>query len=161
MYHFFKIIFLSCSLLATFTLHSTGIYISSLGQVRIHINQSIRQAGLNPHIIPGDIKLGSTLLVVTTPKEMKSVHIESACEHKESLLYSASQNERTTSIIQVNFLSACNSPSVRIGDIENVFTDTLAELPIEPLWNVQTVLINKSSEDLVVIMRKGIEIPQK
>lgn len=135
-------------LLAPFTLHSTDIYTSSHGEVRIHAN-------LNPQIVPEDPKLGSTVLVVSAPTDKKDIHIVTPCKHKESVLFRESlKNRKTIYIIQLTFRESCGTTDISIGDMENVFTDSRFPLPMKPFWKVENRLMNTDSSRLLETMRK-------
>ncbi|MDD5377038.1 MAG: M23 family metallopeptidase [Candidatus Gracilibacteria bacterium] len=135
-----------------FTLHSTDIYVSSLGEVQIHAN-------LNPHIIPGDLKLGNTVLIVSAPRDQKDIHIVTKCEHRESILYKEPKGEeKMVYIMQVTFPSSCETTDISIGNQENIFTDTTFPLPIESLSQIESNLINTNSTELLSVMRgQGIQ----
>lgn len=136
------------ALLFPFTLHSTDIYTSSHGEVRIHAN-------LNSHIIPGDAKLGSTVLVVSAPIEQENIHVVTPCEHKESVLYKEAKGEnKMMYVIHVVFPVSCDSTDISLGDKENIFTDSTFSLPMEPFWRMENSLINTDSAHLLEIMRE-------
>lgn len=137
------------------TLHSTDIFVSSQGEVKI-------LASLNPHIIPGNPKLGNTILIVNAPKKQKNIRIITSCEHKESILYKESkEDKKTIYVIQVSFPDSCEIPNIRIGDQENVFTDTLFSLPMEAFGKMENSLVNTNSNELLSIMRKQSIAPSK
>lgn len=109
-----------------FTLHSTDIYHSSEGTIKINAN-------LNSFIIPGDAKLGSTVLVISAPTKQEGIYIVSSCNHTESLLYKKAIGEdKMLSITKLSFPTPCEDTTIRIGDNQNIFTDTAVSLPIEP-----------------------------
>lgn len=129
------------------TLHSTDIYNTSGGSVQIRSN-------LNTTIIPGDRELGSTVLIVTTPKDMKDVHIESPCEHKENILYRYENSKKEDiSIIQVTFPIACESGTLQVKNEESIFTDSTKNISITSHSLIKRELVNMSNEELVGIMR--------
>lgn len=144
------------TLLFPFTLHSTDIYTSSHGEVQIHAN-------LNPHIIPGDPKLGGTVLVVSAPIEQKDIHIVTLCEHTESVLYKEPvRDEKMLYIIRIAFPSSCETTVTYVGDRENIFTDTFLSLPMKSLSNMESDLINTRSDGLLPIMRaQPLVLPEK
>lgn len=118
---------LSILFVIPFTLHSTDIFHSSEGLVKIHAN-------LNPHIIPADPKLGNTVLIVSAPMGMKTIHLVTSCEHKESILYKSPAKEgKMLYVIQVSFPVSCDVTDISLGDRESVFIDTTLSLPIESL----------------------------
>ena len=130
------------------TLYSTDIYTSSHGEVKIYAN-------LNSHIISGDSKLGNTLLVVSAPIEQKNIHIVSSCEHTESVLYKEpTQNKKMVYVIQVAFPTLCDIQEIRIGNSENIFTDTIFSLPLESLNHLENSFIDTDNEHLLSIMRE-------
>lgn len=136
------------TLIIPFTLHSTDIYISSHGTVQILAN-------LNPHIVSGDSKLGSTVLIVSAPLEQKDIHIMTPCEHRESILYKEPKGDnKILYVIQVTFPVSCEATVMYIGDRENIFTDTFLSLPIESLWKMENSLINTDSTNLLSFMRE-------
>lgn len=138
---------LSVLLTLPLTLHSTDIYTSSQGAVQIRAN-------INPHIVPGDPKLGNTVLVVSAPATQGGIHIATPCEHTESILHKeAKENGTMIYVLQVNFPTACESTDVSIGDWENIFTDTTLHLPIESFSKLENSLINTDSTNLLGIMR--------
>lgn len=143
----FRIILLSTILVFPFTLHSTDIYTSSEGKVKILAN-------LNPHIIPGDPKLGNTLLVVSAPVKNEGIHLVTPCEHTESVLSRITKDTQTLSIIQVVFPTFCDMSMIRVGDEGNVFTDTLFTLQIKSRSTLEKSLLNTKSEELLGIMRE-------
>lgn len=133
-------------LLVPFTLHSTDIYTSSEGKVRILAN-------LNPHIVPGDPKLGNTIFVVSAPIKNEDIHLVTPCKHTESVLYRTTKNTQTLAVIQVVFPTFCDMPTIRVGDKENIFTDTLFPLQIESRSRLEKSLLGTKSEELLAIMR--------
>ncbi|HBB27422.1 TPA: hypothetical protein DCZ36_02925 [Candidatus Gracilibacteria bacterium] len=134
-------------LFVPFTLHSTDIYTSSHGEVKILAN-------LNPHIIPGHPKLGNTILIVSAPNEQKEIRLITACEHKETILHKEPNgNKKTIYVIQVIFPTSCEIPHIRVGDRENIFTDTLFSLPLESFGKMENSLINTGDSELLNIMR--------
>lgn len=130
-----------------FTLHSTDIYTSSQGTVKI-------LASLNSHVIPGDSRLGNTILLVSTPEKNTDIHLVTTCTHTQSVLYTTTKDARTLSVIQVVFPTFCDMPMVRVGDRENIFTDTIFPLQMESYSEVEKHLLNVKNENLLIIMRK-------
>lgn len=129
------------------TLNSTDIYHSSNGTVQIRAN-------LNPTIIPGDSKLGSTLLLVSAPKAAQDIHIVSECQHSDSVLYTTGGTSNLMiSVIELDFQSPCESPTIAIADSEHTFTDTVFRLPLTTTSAITDSFINTNSEDLLSIMR--------
>jgi len=146
--YFPKTIFCCVALIIPFTIHSTDIYTSSHGEVKIYAN-------LNSHIILGDSKLGNTLLIVSAPIEQKDIHIVSACEHTESVLYKEpTQNKKMVYVIQAVFPASCDIREIRVGNSENIFTDTIFSLPLESLNHLENSLIDTDSAHLLNIMRE-------
>lgn len=129
------------------TLYSTDIYTSSHGEVKIYAN-------LNPHIISGDAKLGNTLLVVSAPIAQKDIHIVSACDHTEAILYKEPTGaKQMVYVIQLTFPTSCDTKEIRIRDSENIFTDTILPLPLESFGQMENSLINTDTEHLLDILR--------
>lgn len=135
--------FLFISLCLPFTLHSTDIYMSSQGKVKI-------EANINPHIIPGDSKLGNTILVVSAPILEENIHIVTPCEHQESILYKKpTKEDNMLYVIQITFPVFCETSEIRIGDLENIFTDTFFSLPMESFLKVENNILNTDSAHLL------------
>jgi murein DD-endopeptidase MepM/ murein hydrolase activator NlpD len=142
-----RALFLSILLTTPFTLHSTDIYHSSDGEVKIH-------ASLNPNIISGDPKLGNTVLVVSAPTDMEGIRTITSCEHRESILHKKPMDtKRTIYVIQLHFPTMCDTPSVSIGDRERIFTDASLQLPIQSVTQLEDALINTRSAELLALMR--------
>ncbi len=121
-----KFLAITVFLATPLTLHSTDIYHSSKGTIKINAN-------LNSFIVPGDTKLGSTVLIITASTKQENIHVVSSCEHTESLLYKKTVGEeKMTYVIKLNFPTPCEDTTIRIGDSQNIFTDTVVSLPIEP-----------------------------
>jgi len=134
-------------LVVPFTLHSTDIYTSSHGKIKVHAN-------LNSHIIPGDPKLSGTVLVLSAPIEQKDIHIVTPCEHTESVLHKEPvRDEKMLYIIRIAFPSSCETTVTYVGDRENIFTDTFLSLPMKSLSNTESDFINTGSDGLLPIMR--------
>jgi len=144
----FRIILLSAILLfVPFTLHSTDIFVSSHGEVKILAN-------LNPHIVPGHPKLGNTVLVVSAPNEREGIRLVTPCEHTESILHTEPRGtEETLFIIRILFPVSCDIPSIRVGDREHIFTDSLFPLPVESFRKLESSLINSNDSELLNILR--------
>lgn len=116
--------------------------------MRIHTN-------LNSHVIPGDPKLGNTVLVVSAPTSMEGIHTITSCEHTESILYKKPSDDiRTTYVIELRFPASCSTTSISIGDQEHIFTDTSLPLQLKSLSQLEDALINTNSTELLVLMRK-------
>ncbi|MDD2917095.1 MAG: M23 family metallopeptidase [Candidatus Gracilibacteria bacterium] len=136
-------------LLLPLTLHSTDILHSSNGNVRIRAN-------LNPNVVLGDPKLDNTILVITAPTDKKDIHIVSDCEHQEATLYKTGGTDgMMTYVMQLSFLSSCESPTIRVGDSEGIFTDTIFTLPLHSLSEIRSDFINTKSPELLTIMGSG------
>lgn len=143
-----KLSIISVLFILPLTLHSTDIYISSGGAVKIHSN-------LNSHIIPGDPKLGNTVLIVSAPIKQGDIHIVTKCEHRESILYKKpTGNEKILYIIQLSFPTPCDVTDISLGDKENIFTDSIFSLPMESLSKMENGFINTDSIHLLPIMRE-------
>lgn len=142
------------SLIYPFTLHSTDIYISSEGKVKIYTS-------LNPWIIPGDMKLGSTVLVVSTPNTNEGVRIISSCDHRESILYEKTSDSKTLYVIELRFPNVCEQKDIFIGDKENVFTDTIFSPPLSSTSETESIFMNTKSSELLDIMRSEVPKIQK
>lgn len=116
--------------------------------MKIHSN-------LNPHIIPGDVKLGNTVLIVSAPDIQESIHLVTPCEHRETILYKKPAGKgRMMYIVQVTFPTACETTEIQVGDRENIFTDTIFSLPITSLSKMEDSFLNTQSDELLSIMRK-------
>ncbi len=120
------------------------------------------QRSVNGQIVPGDPKLGNTILVVSAPTEQKDIHVVTSCEHRESVLFKESKEDgKTTYIIRLSFPVACEDSEIAIGDRENIFTDTASHLLMIPLKTIEDTLINTNSEELFFIANgRTIEIPK-
>lgn len=143
-------------LITPFTLHSTDISTSSHGAVQIRAN-------INPHIVSGDPKLGSTVLVVSAPSAQEDIHIVTPCTHTESFLYKEVKDDGTANyVIRINFPTACETTDISIGDRENIFTDTTLSLPMESVSKIENSLVNTDSAELLNIMRESdLPVPEK
>lgn len=145
---FLKVSILPILLITPFTLNSTDVFHSSKGLVKI-------QANLNTHIIPGDAKLGNTVLLVTAPVALENIHIVTDCEQRETVLYKKSRSDnQMIYVIQLSFPTSCDKENIRIGDKENIFTDTLFVLPLESRSKMEDAFMNTSSTELLPIMRE-------
>jgi len=143
-----RIILLSATLVFPFTLHSTDIYESSNGQIKIHTS-------LNTHVIPGNPKLGNTVLVVSVPTELKGIRIVTPCEHRESVLYKKqTESGKILYVIGLSFPTSCDTTDIRIGDIENIFTDTIFSLPGKHFSKMENDFMNTDDIKLLSIMRE-------
>jgi hypothetical protein len=117
---------------------------------------------MNDHIVPGNPKLGSTLLIVSAPITMKNIHVVIPCEHQEEILHTKiSKDKNITYIIQLRFPVACEVSEISIGDSENIFTDTHFPLPIESLSQIEDNAINMHSTKLLTVMREQPVISEK
>ena len=131
-----------------FTLHSTDIYKSSDGQIRIHTS-------LNTHVIPGNPKLGNTVLIVSSPTNLKGINIVTPCEHHESVLYKKQiESGKILSVISLSFPTSCETTDIRVGDIESIFTDTIFSLPGKSFSKIENDFINTDDIELLSIMRE-------
>ena len=140
-------LFLLSILIFPFTLNSADIYVSSRGLVKI-------QANLNNEIVPGDPKLGSTIIIVTTPKTENTVGIDTACDHTEDFLYKdTSRSDRDLFVLRLSFPALCENPAIRVSMKGDVFTDTTTLLSMVSGNTLLRDLTDLSTDTLVTLMR--------
>ena len=142
------LLFTFFSLLTPFTLNSADIFISSEGSIKVSAN-------LNPRIIPGNSKLGSSIFIVSTPINTPSIRLDiPSCEHTEELLYTGTgKNLTRISVIEARFSDICTAKSARIASEEYVFTDTEFALPISHESDILSELMDLDTSDLTLVMR--------